>query len=201
MKKFVIGIVFLFAVCAVAQDEPKFEAYLGYNFSRINSGINVPAFSANGGIAEVAYNFNHFFSLAASFPASHNGNIGGFRIDQTGIGYMVGPRVNAHMGRITPFFETLLGGTRVNRSFRSPTPGSIAGIPTSDRLVNSARSFSMLAGGGLDLNINRHLAFRPIKLYYYLTRFQPIFIPGLGAFNRNRNQNNLLYSTGFNFRF
>jgi len=59
----------------------------------------------------------------------------------------------------------------------------------------------MLAGGGLDLNINHHVAFRPIKLDYYLTRFQPIFIPGLGNFNRNRNQNNLLYSTGFNFRF
>ena len=201
MKKLVIGVTFLFAVCAFAQDEPKFETYLGYNFTRVNSGINVPAFSANGGIAELAYNFNHWFSLVGSVPVSHNGNISGFAMDQTMIGYMAGPRVNAHMGRITPFFETLLGGTRVNRSFPSPNPGTIAGITTSARLVNSAKSFSMLAGGGLDLNFNRHVAFRPIKLDYYLTRFQPIFIPGLGNFNRNRNQNNLLYSTGFNFRF
>jgi len=49
--------------------------------------------------------------------------------------------------------------------------------------------------------MSNHLAFRPIKLDYYMTRFQPIFIEGLGAPNRNRNQSNLLYSTGFNFRF
>ena len=46
------------------------------------------------------------------------------------------------------------------------------------------------------MNMSHHLAFRPIKLDYYLTRFQPIFIQGLGNFNRDRNQNNLLYSTG-----
>jgi hypothetical protein len=65
------------------------------------------------------------------------------------------------------------------------------------RFVNSATAFSMEAGGGLDVNMSHHLVFRPIKLGYDLTRFQPIFIQGLRNFNRDRNQNNLLfYSTG-----
>lgn len=204
MKKVVLGIFLLFAVGALAQELPRAEAYLGYTFVRVNSGINVPAFSANGGMAEIAFNFNKWFAGVGSFPSAHNGNINNLHVDQTLFGYMFGPRVNLRAGRITPFFETLFGGTHVARSFRSSATVIVGGVNTVtvfQRFVNSADAFSMLVGGGLDLPIGNHLAFRPIKLNYYLTRFQPIFIPGLGNFNRNRNQSNLLYSTGFNFRF
>src|SRR5215467_12826240 len=206
MKKIAVGLFFLmlFTVGAFAQELPKFETYLGYTFVRVNSGINVPAFSANGGMGEVAYNFNKFLAGVGSFPAFHNGDIGGFHLDQTGFGYMFGPRLNVRYGRITPFGEALFGSTHVSRSFRSTTTVVATGNNTvviPSRFVNSATAFSMEIGGGLDLPIGNHLAFRPIKLDYYLTRFQPIFIPNLGNQNRNRNQSNLLYSTGFNFRF
>src|SRR5215470_8949291 len=111
MKKIAVGLFLLFTVGALAQDLPRFETYLGYTFARINSGINVPAFSANGGMAEVAFNFNKWFAGVGSFPAVHNGNIGGFHADQTLFGYMFGPRVHVRFGRITPFFETLFGAT------------------------------------------------------------------------------------------
>jgi hypothetical protein len=202
MKKLALGILFLFALGAIAQDEPRFETYLGYSFTRVNSGINVPAFSANGGLGEIAFNFNKWFAAVGSFPAVHNGNIHNLHVDQTLFGYMFGPRVHVRLGPITPFFETLFGSTNDSRSFRVPgTTVQIGNTTLAQRFVNSANAFSMLAGGGLDLPINRHLAFRPIKLDYYMTRFQPIFIEGLGNANRNRNQSNLLYSTGFNFRF
>jgi hypothetical protein len=202
MKKVILGVVFLFAVGAFAQDEPRFETYLGYSFTRINSGINVPAFSANGGLGEIAFNFNKWLSAVGSFNAVHNGNISDFHVDQTTFGYMFGPRVNIRFGHITPFFETLFGATHDSRSFRVPNTAVAVGNTTvSQRFVNDATAFSMEIGGGLDLPINTHLAFRPIKLDYYMTRFQPIFIEGLGTANRNRNQSNLLYSTGFNFRF
>ena len=202
MKKVVIGIVFLFAWCAYAQDVPRFETYLGYNFTRVNSGINVPAFSANGGLGEVAFNFNKWLAAVGSFPAVHNGNISDFHIDQTLFGYMFGPRVNVRFGRITPFAEALFGSSHVSRSFKVPgTADQIGQTTLAQRFVNDANAYSQQFGGGLDLPINKHLAFRPIKLDYYMTRFQPVFIQGLGPANRNRNQNNLLYSTGFNFRF
>ena len=53
----------------------------------------------------------------------------------------------------------------------------------------------MMAGGGLDISINKHVSFRPIGLDYYLTRLQ-----NLRTQNDN-NQNNLRYTTGFNFTF
>ena len=203
MKKIVLVIFCLLTVGAFAQTElPRFETYLGYSFTRVNSGINVPAFSANGGVGELAFNFNHWLTAVASFNAVHNGNIGGFHVDQTLFGYMFGPRINARVGRVTPFVETLFGSTHDSRSF--PVPGTttqIGNTTLAQRFVNDANAFSMEIGGGLDLNISEHLAFRPIKLDYYMTRFQPIFIEGLGNANRNRNQSNLLYSTGFNFRF
>jgi hypothetical protein len=202
MKKVVIGILFLFAWCAYAQDVPRFETYLGYNFTRVNSGINVPAFSANGGLGEITFNFNKWLGVVGSFPAVHNGNISNFHIDQTLFGYMFGPRVHVRFGPITPFVEALFGSTHVSRSFKVPgTAGQIGDTTIAQRFVNDANAFSMEIGGGLDLPINKHLAFRPIKLDYYMTRFQPLFIEGLGPANRNRNQSNLLYSTGLNFRF
>ena len=202
MKTIVFGVLLLFAASAFAQDEPRFETYLGYSFTRVNSGINVPAFSANGGLGEVAFNFNKWLSAVGSFPAVHNGNISDFHIDQTLFGYMFGPRVHVRFGRINPFVETLFGSSHVSRSFKVPgTSAAVGDDVLAQRFVNDATAFSMLIGGGLDLPINRHLAFRPIKLDYYMTRFQPLFIEGLGNANRNRNQSNLLYSTGFNFRF
>src|ERR1051326_6972688 len=111
MKKVLIGIVFLFAWCAFAQEEPKVEAYFGYSFTRINSAINVPAFSANGGMGEIAFNLTRWLALVGSVNAVHNGNVSDFHVDQTFIGYMAGPRVNARFGRVTPFIETLFGST------------------------------------------------------------------------------------------
>ena len=205
MKKILFGILFLLTVSAFAQDIPKFETYLGYTFTRVNSGIDVPAFSANGGLGEIAYNFNKFLGVVGSFPAVHNGNIHDLHLDQTLFGYMFGPRGSLRFGRIIPSFETLFGATHDSRSFRG-VPVTLIGpsntVTLPQRVVNSATEFSMLIGGNLDLVINQHLTFRPIKLDYYLTRFQPVFLPGISSVaNRNRNQSNLLYSTGLNFRF
>jgi hypothetical protein len=195
-------VLFLFAVGAFAQDEPKFETYLGYSFTRVNSGIDVSAFSAQGGLGEVAFNFNRWLAAVGSFNAVHNGNIHNVHLDQTLFGYNFGPRVNLRHGRITPFVEALFGATHDSRSFQVPgTSVKVGNTILAQRFVNSANAFSMLFGGGLDLPINKHLAFRPIKLDYYMTRFQPVFIEGLSDVNRNRNQSNLLYSTGLNFRF
>jgi hypothetical protein len=202
MKRTVLGILFFLTVGAFAQDVPVFETYLGYSFTRINSGINVPAFSTNGGLGEVAINLNRWLAGVGSFNAVHNGNIHNLHVDQTLFGYMFGPRVNVRLGRVTPFGETLFGETHDSRSFAIPgTAVTVGNTQLAQRFVNSATAFSMEIGGGLDVNMSHHLAFRPIKLDYYLTRFQPIFIQGMGTFNRDRNQNNLLYSTGFNFRF
>lgn len=205
----ILGVALITCMSMFGQSEvPKFETYLGYSFTRWNSAINVPAVSANGGAAEFSFNVTHDFSLIASLNAVHNGNVSGFHIDSTGLGYMFGPRINLRHERWTPFAEVLFGATSLYRSFNATNAGlvttttsPISGLDLQTRFANTGRAFSMLAGGGIDINLNKHVAFRPIKLDYYLTRFQPLFISGLGNANRNRNQNNLIYGTGFNFRF
>jgi len=104
MTKVALVILSFFCISAFAQELPRTEVYLGYSFTRVNSGINVPAFSANGGLGEIAFNFNKWFSAVGSFNAVHNGNIHDLNVDQTMFGYMFGPRLNARLGKVTPFF-------------------------------------------------------------------------------------------------
>ena len=99
MKRVVLGILCFFTVGAFAQDLPRVETYVGYSFTRVNSAINVPAFSANGGLGEVAFNLSHWLGVVGSFNAVHNGNIHNLHVDQTAFGYMFGPRVNLRFGR------------------------------------------------------------------------------------------------------
>jgi len=196
-------LIFIGAI-AVAQEIPKVEIYTGYSFLRVNSATIVPAFTANGGIGTLQYNFNKNFAITGDFGGYHNGNISGFELDQTAYSYLFGPKLMVHkQSRISPFIETLFGGVHDTRSFtRPPLPSQpIAGTtpPPSGKFGNSQDAFGMAIGGGMDVKLGRHVALRPIQLDYFLTRFQPLFFAGLGEFNRDRNQNNLRYSAGLNF--
>lgn len=199
MKKMflVSGFLLLIGAMCAAQEIPKAEVYLGYSFVRVNSAISVPAFTANGGLGSAQYNFNKNFAVVAEFGGYHNGNIGGAQLDSTMFSYLFGPRISIHKSeKISPFVHGLFGGMHYTRSFAVPTS-----ISSNGRLKNSQDAFAMAFGGGLDFKLNQRIAFRPIQLDYLMTRFQPLFIAGLGDINRDRNQNNLRYSAGVAFRF
>jgi hypothetical protein len=68
-------------------------------------------------------------------------------------------------------------------------------LPISARIGASNTGFAMMAGGGLDIRISKHMAFRPIAVDYYLTRV-PSFATG-----NTTNRNNVRYSAGINFLF
>jgi hypothetical protein len=61
------------------------------------------------------------------------------------------------------------------------------------RASSQQTAFAQAYGGGIDIKMNKWLTFRPIGLHYYMTRLQ-----NLRSSNDN-NQNNLRYTTGFNF--
>ena len=77
-------------------------------------------------------------------------------------------------------------------------PGIILppGVPFFARLGASNTNFAMLAGGGLDIKLNRHVYFRPVEASYYLTR-----MPNFLTTGDTSNRNNFRYSAGVNFRF
>jgi hypothetical protein len=209
MKSFgLIAGALLFALTLSATDYSKFETYLGYNFVRFNPNSEfVPSFNANGGSGQFAYNFSKWVGVAVDLGAVNRGTLGGGSVDATVIDFVAGPRVTWHNhSRFQPFAQALFGGAYSTASARLsalPVDGDIPPIlqgllpntPVQVRVASSRTGFAMLAGGGLDIRISKHAAFRPLEADYYLTRM-PNILTG-----NNVNRNNFRYSAGFNFLF
>lgn len=173
----------LFSVAVSAQDVAKIDLFAGYSYVRANPGTSgLDGFNLHGGSASLAYNANGWLSGVADFGGYNSNNILGSGVDGTLSTYLFGPRVsyrrNSHF---TPFGQVLFG---------------VAHIGGSDGLAfsTSNNSFAMALGGGLDVNVSRHLSLRPLQLDYLLTHFNEF---GNGA----QNQNNLRVSTGVVFHF
>jgi hypothetical protein len=204
-----IGAVSILTLTAAAQDTPRGSVFLGYTYSRMNSATNVPAFSSNGAGGQFALNFNSWLSAVADLGAVHNGNIGGNQLDTTFTNFLFGPRVTLRHSRVAPYLNILFGGVYGATSVPialpagTPVPTPYATGTTASNLSNAVAvrasadqtAFAMTVGGGLDIKIAKWVSFRPIGLDYYLTRLQ-----NLRSANDN-NQNNLRYTTGFNFTF
>jgi opacity protein-like surface antigen len=207
----VFVIVLASALVAAADDATRFETYAGYTYLRVNSATNVPAFSANGGDGQFVINANNYLGFVMDLGATHNGNIGDTHIDSTISNYLFGPRVSLRRSRVIPFAHFLMGGAHASNSIRvsaipvPPSPGQPiyipgqgtipANTPVTLRSVASQTAFSFAFGGGLDLKINKHMAFRPVQLEWMLTRFQNYRTAD------DNNQHDLRYSAGVNFTF
>jgi Outer membrane protein beta-barrel domain len=205
MKKCIpiLGLSMLFTWTALAEEAPKYEVFLGYHFVRFNpnSGF-IPSFNANGGGGQFVYNFNKWLGAELDAGAVTKGELGGFNVDSTVMNFVAGPRVTFHnKSRFIPFVHALFGGAYSTASV--PIAGTILpptvfvppNLPVSARLNASFTGFAMLAGGGLDIKLSRHIAFRPIGADYYLMR-----LPGLLTGNQT-NRNNFRYSGGVTFMF
>ncbi len=201
MKKVicVLTLVLLCSLAAFAQDVPKAEWFLGYNYVRINSTTKVSSYSSNGGSSQLAYNFSKYIAGVFDIGGYHNGVVSGYNIDNTMLSYLWGPRVNVRTGRVTPYFNILFGGIWFGASTAkavAPCTGTGCGTSTTTgRAAGSANAFAMAVGGGLDIKINKYASFRPIGLDYFLTRLKN------PALQDDHNQNNLRYSAGINFTF
>jgi hypothetical protein len=203
----VLAVILVFAFVAAAQDVPRMETFLGYTYVRANSASNIPAFSANGGGGQFAYNFNKYFSAVADVGAVHNGTIANQDIDNTTMNFLFGPRLSMRYSRIRPYINVLFGGaylassTKINAIVATPlgfvntANPIIPGQPITARVGAQQTAFAMVAGGGLDIKINKHVSFRPIGLDYYMTRFQNL------RTQDDNNQDNIRYTAGFNFTF
>jgi opacity protein-like surface antigen len=205
MKKVLVltAAILTFALVAAATDVPREEAFLGYNFVRFNPDSSfIPSFNANGGSGQFVYNFNKWIGAAVDLGAVTKGTLNQTNVDTTVVDFVAGPRVTFHNhSRFQPFVQALFGGAYATTSMQVidavTPPGAILppGLPVTARLVASKTGFAMLVGGGLDIKMSKHIAFRPIGADYYLTR-----MPNLLTGN-DRNANNFRYSAGVNFLF
>jgi peptidoglycan-associated lipoprotein len=137
----------------------------------------------NGGNGWVAFNFRRSLGIVGEIATQHASNISGTGIDLTLTSYLAGPRyIWTRSDRFRPFAQILLGGAHAG--------GTLA--PGSSGLAGSSNAFALIAGGGLDVNLTRHIALRAIEADYYLTRFDN---------GVNHHQNNLRLAAGVIVRF
>jgi hypothetical protein len=139
MKKLII-LFLAMSVLAIPSRAQSVDASLSYSYFRLggSGGLN-----QNGVSGSVAYNPNRWLGIV--------GDIGGYHASPAGVSlntytYLFGPRLTLrNPSKINPFAQALFGGSRI-------TVGSGGG---------SSNQFAYSIGGGVDIGLLPHLAFRP----------------------------------------
>lgn len=172
---------------------PAVDLFGGYSYIRFNTrtttstgGVN-EKFNEHGAIGSISGNLKSWLGLVAE--------IGAYRIKSlppgvTGSTYtfLFGPRFYHRGEHFTPFVHALFGAGRL-ADIQANT------IPTGSAFFNrtfSENAFASALGGGVDLNINKHISIRLIQADWLMTRFND------GGDNQ---QNNFRASTGLVLHF
>lgn len=156
-----------------ARRAPRVELYGGYAFARLDGGGGT-ASNLNGAMGSFGWNIKPWLQIVADSSYSVV-TTGGTKNVLYGNHY--GPRY-FHRGRnrwgATPFVEALVGGSRADT-----TVSGVGGYTSSDN------SFSIKAGGGVDIHASRRFDIRLFDVDYYRT-----------SFGTNVHQNNYWASAG-----
>ena len=164
----VVVIAMMCCVCleAVAQDEasPKWEIFGGYSFfypgadvHGLRPGALLPVSSRlesdpRGAGASLTYNFNRWLGLTGDISGhwdSNESTVTGRVDDASFYNLSVGPKITFRSRHFSPFIEALVGGHRL-----------------SPDLFQRDDRFGFMAGGGLDVNLSRHIALRLVRADY-----------------------------------
>jgi outer membrane protein OmpA-like peptidoglycan-associated protein len=167
-------IVFLlvFASLAAAQDvpTPKWELYGGYSFWNPGADVHgqlpgaiLPLSSRmesnpRGAGASATYIFNRWFGLTLDTSTDWGSGEKTLarRIDDAAFANIsFGPKFTYRTNHFTPFFEVLVGDHRL-------TPDAFHDI---DKL-------GLMVGGGLDVNVSRHIALRLLRADYVASNYR-----------------------------
>jgi hypothetical protein len=139
MKKLIILFLAL-SVFAIPSRAQSVDASLSYSYFRLggSGGVN-----QNGVSGSVAYNAYNWLGIVGDFGVYHASPLG---VSLNTYTYLFGPRVTLrNPSKINPFAQALFGGSRL-------TTGS--GGPTFNQ-------FAYGIGGGVNIGLLPHLAFRP----------------------------------------
>jgi outer membrane protein OmpA-like peptidoglycan-associated protein len=172
MQLAVVAVLCSVGTLATAQDQPapKWELFGGYSF--FDPGAHVHGLLPGGllplssrlesnprGIgASVTYNFNRWFGLTADVSGHWDSNetgVGGRIDDAAFYNLSAGPKLTLRRRYVSPFLEALVGAHRL-----------------SPDLFHGDDTFGFMAGGGLDVNLNRHFALRLLRADYVFSNNQ-----------------------------
>jgi hypothetical protein len=179
----------------------KWKYLVGFSFINVHPNLApITSFNVFGGGGQIDFNFGNIFGIKADFMGYTQGSGLRNQLQEHGFAgatngnlftYMFGPQIKKHSGKFQPFAEALFGAAHTN---------AYATILTEEGKIlqgqGNNNGFAMALGGGIDFQVARHLAFRPVEVDYLLTRFTANHVA-----NYTANQNNFRYFGGLNFLF
>jgi hypothetical protein len=147
------------------------------------ASIDCGCFWLQGGSGNLALTFSHGIGVAANLTGAHNSNIGN-AVELDKVMFAIGPRYTFTPKHHWPpvFGEALFGGVH----------GFNTIFPSSTGTIGAASSFAMMFGGGVDLQLARHLRLRAVEADYVRST-----LPN----NASNAQNDLRLATGLSFHF
>ena len=159
MRKLIAAasLLLLLPLAAFAQDKPKVEIFGGYSYLHTDDALDL---DLHGWNASVTGNLNKWFGITGDF-SGHYGSVQlspGVRADVSAHLFLVGPQVAYRKSDVwQPFGHLLFGAARGHIS----VPNTAGG-----RTRTSETDFALIAGGGLDAHIAKHLAIRLFQADY-----------------------------------
>ena len=152
-------LVLLLPLTAAAQDAPKVEIFGGYSYFRADDKIDA---DLHGWNASVAGNVNKWFGVVGDFSGHYDNFDGpGFNTDINLHLFTFGPKfAYRKYERVTPYGHVLLGAARTHTKV----------VTAAATVRDTDTDFALIAGGGLDLNVNKSLAVRLFQTDYVFIR-------------------------------
>jgi len=203
----IAGTVSLFGTVAFAQKAELFGNYTYMQFNPTINGLNSRALNGAGGGAQ--WNIKPMIGIKAEFqgymstettvevksPIPVNGGlipVGTYKSNATMFTYLFGPVIQLPGKRVRPFGELLFGGmqTELYGQLNSAVIANGGKIDAS----KTQHPFTMAFGGGLDVNINKHVAVRLAEMDWVLSRYT-------NPWTSTNNQNSFRYLAGIVFKF
>jgi outer membrane protein OmpA-like peptidoglycan-associated protein len=191
-----IAVSFMFANLAAAQDRtPKVELFGGYSFFHPGADVHgqLPGALApissrmevnpRGAGASLTVDFNRWFGITLDTSTHWGSRETGLasRIDDAAFSNLsIGPKITFRSKHFAPFIEALVGDHRL-------MPDAFHDV---DKL-------GAMFGGGLDVNLFRHVALRLFRADYVVSKPYQFGPPG----GQTTNLNGLRLQTGLNFMF
>ncbi len=192
-----IAVLFMFATLAAAQDQPapKWELFGGYSFFQPGADVHgqLPGalfplssrMEANprGVGLSATYDFNRWFGLTLDTSTHWGSGENGLpnRIDDAAFSNLsFGPKVTFRSQHFSPFLEFLVGDHRL--------------MPDAFHDIDKV---GFMVGGGLDINLSRHVALRLIRADYVYSNYQY----GSAAVTPRTEIRGLRAQVGLNFMF
>jgi opacity protein-like surface antigen len=195
------GVLFaaLLLVCGVsfAQESHTVEVTGDYSYFRFypNASGTFDSHSLNGGGGDITLYLTKMFGIKGDFQGYQSyseclvGSGGSACFRANLFTYMGGPVVKFHISRFEPYAEVLLGGAHSN--FYTGACILVACASTNP----SNNAFALAFGGGIDIPLSEHVAFKLVNGDYLLTHFGDEFSNG------HQSQRNFRVQTGIQFRF